>query len=74
MRYRVVGKIHTIDKKVHHINRTFHATECHIVSAAMFELSKRADKGSPWYGDAVAVIDAETNGDKFAVVLNIPYP
>lgn len=75
--YRIVGKIHTIDGKKHVVNRGFYsAGEGCIISIpiVLHELSLRKDKGAPWYGDRIAVIDEETHGHAYKIYVGVPYP
>lgn len=73
--YRVIGKIHTIDGKQHVVNRwLYDAGEGGISGEALRVLSERKDKGAPWYGDRIAVIDEETHGRAYKVYVDVPYP
>lgn len=63
-----------MDRKVHNVNRAFESEPGEVQLNAIRTLVKRSDKGAPWYGDAIAIVDAETNGNVFATVVNIPYP
>lgn len=79
--YRVIGKIHTMDGKKHVVTRrftsifaTYHTRESEIISDALHALERRKDKGAPWYGDAITIVDEETYGRKYKVYVNVLYP
>lgn len=73
--FRVIGKIHTIDGKPHTVNRSFFSEEVSLLYVdALATLYKRKDKGMPWCGDRIAVIDEETHGRAYKIYVDVPYP
>lgn len=55
MRCFMYGEVHTMDGKRKMVRRYFDGSG-NVYAAALQELYKRKDKGSPWRGDAVNVI------------------
>ena len=68
--YRITGSITSQDGKTVRVSRTIRSSPRFVRDDVLRALERRADRGAPWYGDAVTVTGP--SGSSFTV--DVPWP